>query len=270
MNSRLTLPLSLLFAAALSPAATLQPETLQEFKAYMDVADREMAARAAGGAPFFWCSEEKDRWNKVQKGEVVIGPWRKHATREVTAGLIHDWVGSVFVPGVTLKQAVGLLQDVPNHTKWYSPSLVSAKLISKDGDHLRSISRVTKKKVVTVVLETEYDSVYQRLSDTRYRATIRTVSMKEVKNAGEASEVVEPPDTGFGFLWRLNSYWQLEEKDNGVYMELRSVSLTRDIPAGVGWMVHSMVNSVTKEELTHTLEKTRDAVRSYAVGPAAR
>jgi len=38
------------------------------------------------------------------------------------------------------------------------------------------------------------------------------------------------------------------------------ISLTRDIPAGLGWMVGPFVSSVPKESLEHTLGSTRSAV----------
>ena len=62
-----------------------------------------------------------------------------------------------------------------------------------------------------------------------------------------------------GFLWRMNTYWRFEEKDGGTYIESQSISLTRDIPTGLGWMIGPYVNSVPRESLTFTLDRTRSA-----------
>ena len=58
----------------------------------------------------------------------------------------------------------------------------------------------------------------------------------------------------------MNSYWRFEERDGGVYVECESISLTRDIPAGFGWLVGSFVTSIPEESLEETLGQTRAAV----------
>jgi hypothetical protein len=42
------------------------------------------------------------------------------------------------------------------------------------------------------------------------------------------------------------------------------VSLTRDIPAGFGWLIGPFVTSIPRESLTFTLEATRKAVEAQA------
>jgi hypothetical protein len=55
-------------------------------------------------------------------------------------------------------------------------------------------------------------------------------------------------------------WWRMEEKDQGVYVQSEVVSLTRNIPVGLGWMIGPFVTAVPKESLTFTLEATRKAV----------
>jgi hypothetical protein len=52
----------------------------------------------------------------------------------------------------------------------------------------------------------------------------------------------------------------MEEKDDGVYVQSEVVSLSRDIPAGLGWMIGPFVTAVPKESLNFTLEATRKTV----------
>ena len=73
---------------------------------------------------------------------------------------------------------------------------------------------------------------------------------------------VLPPDTGYGFLWRLYSYWRFQERDDGVYIECRAISLTRDIPLGLGWVIEPIIRKLPKESLINTLKATRDALTS--------
>jgi hypothetical protein len=81
-----------------------------------------------------------------------------------------------------------------------------------------------------------------------------------VEDAGKPKEKVLPPDSGFGFMWRLNSYWRLQERDGGVYLECRAISLTRDIPKGLAWIVEPIVRKLPAESLNRTLAATRQAL----------
>ena len=63
-----------------------------------------------------------------------------------------------------------------------------------------------------------------------------------------------------GYLWRLYSYWRFEARDGGVYMECQAVSLTRDIPAGLGWLIEPIIRDLPRESLERTLEGTRRAL----------
>ena len=64
---------------------------------------------------------------------------------------------------------------------------------------------------------------------------------------------VEYDSATFGFLWRFNNYCSLEERDGGTYIQCESLSLTRDIPSGLGWLVKPFVTSIPKESLEFTL-----------------
>ena len=63
-----------------------------------------------------------------------------------------------------------------------------------------------------------------------------------------------------GYLWRLNTYWRFEEKDDGVYMQCEALSLTRDIPLGLGWLLRPLVTRIPRESLNRALGQTRAAV----------
>jgi hypothetical protein len=47
-----------------------------------------------------------------------------------------------------------------------------------------------------------------------------------------------------------------------VYVQCESISLTRGIPFGVGWIVRPFVTSIPRETLEFTLETTRKALAS--------
>jgi hypothetical protein len=199
-----------------------------------------------------------------------VSPTNESPSQDIEDGLIHDWTGSIFVPGAKAEHALRILRDVAGHKRIYAPDTVDSRLISGSGNEFRSSLRTYKKKVIAAVLDYEFQTVYRELAPGRWQGVVRSVRIVEVDNYGKPDERQLPEGTGFGFLWRLNSWWHVEERDGGVAMELRSISLTRDIPFIVSWAVKPMVTSMPKETLEVTLGKTRAAVLAVARQGAAR
>ena len=239
------------------PAAELKPATLAAFDKYV----RQAETRLAEAKPFLWADEQPDRARRERAGEIVVSPFLKKPEIPVTGGLIHDWVGSVFIPGTTLEKTLGMVQDYDHHKDVYQPEVLDSRLLSRKDDDFRIYMRLLKKKIITVVLSTEHEVHYMRVSDKAWRSISRTTKIAELENPGKPGEREKPPGTGEGFLWRLNSYWRFEERDGGVWVECEAISLTRDIPTGLGWLVDPIIRDLPKESLEKTLRATRTALR---------
>ena len=237
-------------------AAELQPKTVEAFDRYI----RETEQRLADSKIFLWADESVDRARRVKAGEVAVEPFRGKAVFEVPGGLVHDWVGSVFIPGATLQRTLAMVQDYDHHKDVYQPDVIDSRLISHTGDDFHIYLRLLKKKVITVVLSSEHDVKYTRLDKTRWRSVSRTTKIAEVEKAGKPEEREKPPGTGEGFLWKLNSYWRFEERDGGTWLECEAISLTRNIPTGLGWLVQPIIRDLPKESLANTLRLTRAAL----------
>ena len=237
-------------------AAELQPKTVAAFDRYI----RETEQRLADSKIFLWADESVDRARRVKAGEVAVEPFRGKAVFEVPGGLVHDWVGSVFIPGATLQRTLAMVQDYDHHKDVYQPDVIDSRLISHTGDDFHIYLRLLKKKVITVVLSSEHDVKYTRLDKTRWRSVSRTTKIAEVEKAGRPEERERPPGTGEGFLWKLNSYWRFEERDGGTWLECEAISLTRNIPTGLGWLVQPIIRDLPKESLANTLRLTRAAL----------
>ncbi|HLI64066.1 MAG TPA: hypothetical protein VKV05_11745 [Terriglobales bacterium] len=50
------------------------------------------------------------------------------------------------------------------------------------------------------------------------------------------------------------------QQADGVYIECRTISLTRDIPHGLGWIIEPIIRKLPQESLVHTLAATREAL----------
>jgi hypothetical protein len=249
-----TAVLLLLMAPQSATTAKLQEKTVQAFDRYIRATEARLERRNNGNKSFLWTDESTERQRKVREGSVVIEPLRRQDAA-VPDGLIHDWIGAVFIPGATLAKTLALVQDYDNHKKVYQPEVVDSKLLSHNGNDYRVYLRLLKKKVLTVVLDTEHDVRYTPLDEKRCYSRSYSTRIAEVDGDQE-----RPVGDDHGFLWRLYSYWRFQERDGGVYLECEAISLTRDIPTGLGWLIQPIIRNLPKESLAHTLEATRQAL----------
>jgi archaetidylinositol phosphate synthase len=167
----------------------------------------------------------------------------------VPDGTISDWRGSVFIAGVTLD---GLLHRL-RHPGTPPPQedVVSSRVVARDADSLRVAMRLVRWAIVTVSYDTEHYMQFHRL--TPKVATARSV----------ATRIEEIGGSDHGFLWRLHSYWRYEEVDGGVRVDLRSLTLSRHVPALVRPVAAPLVNRVARESIVRTLEALRRYFVSY-------
>ena len=238
----------------------LKPRTLQAFQEYIREAEAAMEPSLHGRGAFLWSDTDSAIAQQVRHGEIAAQLWSGEASVKVTNGLIHDWIAAAFVPNTTVTATLALIQDYDNHKNVYKPDVMDSKLISRDGNDFKIFLRLLKKKIITVVLDTDHDVHYSSVDPTHWCLRSYTTRIAEVEDAGTEKEKVLEPDTGYGFLWRLYSYWRLQERDGGVYVECRAISLTRDIPVGLGWVIEPIIRKLPKESLINTLKATRDAL----------
>jgi len=259
-----------LLAGAPARATDLEPGTVKAFDAYVRTAEAQIDAQFSRRQPFLWveglaAARGASAEAQLRAGQVVIE--RLDATGKdagkpipVPGGMIHHWIGTVFIPGATLAQTLALAEDYDHQQQYFHPDVMRSRILRHDGNDFTIELVLYKRKVITTVLDTQHEVHYTLVDATHAWSRSRTIRIQEVDDAGKPDERLEPEGHDRGFLWRMNTYWRFEEKDGGTYVESQSISLTRDIPAGLGWMIGSFVNSVPRESLTFTLESMRAAV----------
>jgi hypothetical protein len=251
-------PLALWLLPIFAGAVDLKPQTVEAFDRYVRQAEQRLDARKA----FLWADENAERARRVRSGETVVEPFGPKPDISVTGGgLVHDWVGTLFIPGATLDRTLALVEDYNHHKDVYQPEVIDSRTLRHEGNDFHIYLRLLKKKVITVVLNTEHDVRYTPAGKTRWRSVSRSSKIAEVQDAGKPGERELPPGTGNGFLWRLNSYWRFEERDGGTWVECEAISLTRDVPTGLGWLIEPIIRNLPKESLVNTLVKTRGALK---------
>ena len=260
-------------AATAIPApapAQLKAATADAFGRYIHLNQARNDEELKQGASLLWIdglpeTGRAQAYADLKRGEVKV---RKLETREndsatiaCPGGIIHHWAGVVFIPGAKLQDVLAVLQDYNQHAEYYAPDVESSKLESRDGDHFRVFLRFRRHKVITVVLDTQHDVRYFRDSESRAHSRSSAIRIAQVENPGKPGEREKTPGDDDGFLWRMETWWRMVEGDGGVYVQSEVVSLTRDIPAGLGWLIGPFVTSIPKESLTFTLDATRRAVK---------
>jgi hypothetical protein len=241
--------------------AELQAEeaqaTKEAYQSYVVSLEKRIEAQNTAGANFLWIDQDPQRRDSVRKGAIEIQPVD---TPQIPGGTPEHWIGGEFLPGVTLADVIRTDQDYTKYPTWYAPEILQARVVSHTGNHFKVFYRIKKREVVTVVLDTVHGIDFVPLGADRYFVRSRGEDIREVEHYGSPDEKVLPEDQGTGFLWSMNSYWRMEQRDGGVYVECEVVTLGRSIPFGMGGLVRSIIDSLARESLHNTLENKRRAV----------
>jgi hypothetical protein len=249
--------LAALLAAGGAAGVELRPETRGAFEGYVRQAEARIEAQVARG---FLFADNPERRAALGGGAILSETRIPRGELKVPAGLVHDWVGAVFIPDAGVLKTLEVVQAYDRHGELYRPEVVASRLLERSGNDFRVRMRLLKKKVLTVVLDTEHAVRYEEIEPARWWSRSRSTRIVEIQDAGKPRERPLAPDTGHGFLWRLNSYWTFREMDGGTYVECEAISLTRDVPRGLGWLIQPIVRTLPRESLVNTLRATRAAV----------
>jgi hypothetical protein len=207
--------------------------------------------------------QQRAKLDELRRGALLIERLEMREEGKLIAvpgGLVHHWMGVVFVPGATVDRALGLLQDYDHHADFYRPAVARSKLLVRNGDDFHVFLRFFTKKVITVVVNSEHDAHFVREGPGRARSRIYSTRIAEVENPDTLQEREKPVGRDGGYVWRLYTYWRFLEGEDGTYLQCESLTLTRSIPVAFGWLIRPFVTSIRRESLEFTLETTRKAL----------
>lgn len=253
--------------ASLAGFASLRVATIEAFDKYIAKTDAQNATNVKQG-PFLWIDDlpDKDRATAIAKlkaGGVEMRRLGFNASGgnvDVPGGMIHHWEGIGFIPGVKLDDVLRILQDYDHQATYYAPDVEKSRIESRNGNEYRVFLRLRRQKVVSVVLDTEHEVTYYRDSPLKAHSRSSAVRITQVDDPGGPEEKERQPGEDDGYLWRMETWWRMEERDGGVYLQNEVVTLTRDIPTGLAWLIEPFITNIPKETLQFTLQATRTAV----------
>lgn len=249
-------------------ARELRAPTLAAYDRYVAATERRLEAERSGAAPFFWIDQQTPAVRarvmaRLERGEVVV---ERLETREggrsidTPDGLIHHWLGTVWMPGVDLDRLVGFVQEYDRYPQIFNPMIPRTRVLAREGDRFVVQMRTSVKKVIAVVMDGDYTIDYHRLGANRLWTTNVASNLYQVHDAGLPTERREPGDAASGYLWRFRMYCAFEARDGGSLEQCESVTLTRPIPFGIGWLVRPFVTGIPRDTISFTLGQVRAAL----------
>lgn len=250
----------LILAASLpSEGATLSAETLKAWDAYVQ-AQNARFAEYSSARPFLWSDQSPERVRVLRQGEMVVAPFGQNPHR-VPNGLIHHWIGAVFLRGARLDDVLAVVRDYDKYKDFYAPNVIDSRVIGRTGtEDTFSLRMLNKAAVVKFALDTDFQDSYKQVDENKWYSVACTTRVREVENYGLADEYEAPADTGRGLIWRLYSVSRFEQRDGGIYIELEAIALSRDVPGALRWLVDPIVRRTSSSSINLSLQKTRGAV----------
>ena len=227
-----------------------------------------MKERASGQGPFLWVDENQNLVRRVQAGEILAEPVDGSSPHPVPGGLIHDWIGALFVPKANLDGVMSVLNDYPRYKDFYRPMVAKASVLEKAPDHEKvTLLLVQKAYSVTAAVKTDNDVQIDRLDARRTYSSSLSTHVWEIADYGKPSEHALPEGHGPGYVWRTLIATRLEQRDHGVYVEMEMMGLSRGIPLAFRWLVQPLAERLPRIILLTMLKDTRDAVSEEITSP---
>ncbi len=265
----------LLLALAAAPlqaqlVVKLSPETVSQFDQYAKTVESELAERWSNKAsdskkPFLTLDADPSHRDKLLAGQIEIQPVSGTNPISIKDGLIHDWVGAVFIPETTVSSVIAILKDFDHHAEIY-PEVTQSKVISRSGPTVTGFWRLEQKGgLVPIKLDVTEEATYQQITPERWKGTTYARNIIETDTTPFGRGKQFPLGQGHGYLWRFYAYWSIQSQNNGVLAECRSLSLSRDVPPALSWAIAPYVEKQPREALNSTLANTRKAARAHSV-----
>jgi hypothetical protein len=248
--------------------AELKQKTTTAFDRYVAATEARFANELRPGGPFLYIDAmnpdaKRQAYDQLKNGEILVQKLETKTpgvSSDVPDGMVHHWVGLIFIPGATLAKTLPIVKDYDRRAELYKPDVSASRTLAHNGDDFKMFLRLHQKKFTTVDFNTTYDVHWGSVDSTKVYSNSISSRIAEVKDPDKPDGDELPVGTGHGYLWRLNTYWRFEEKDGGVYLQCEALSLTRDMPIGLGWLLKPLVTSIPKASLNRALGQTRNVV----------
>lgn len=254
-----------------APAETLQKTTMKQWDDYVHNTElwRTKSAKDPRSYDISNLANQStvDGW---KSGKLVVWPYWGKPFIHIHEGLIHDWVGIVFIPKATIHDVIFTSRNYYGYPEMYKPTGIYAKpdsMYSEDitlpyREDIFTMVVSQKTSMVTATIDGEYDVRFFKVDDKHWYSIMQSTRLQAIDNYGKDGEKIYPIDEGPGYLWRSYNFTKYEQTEDGVYMELETIALSRDVPFFWRWIVNPMIERSARNYIHSFLEQTRTAVEA--------
>ena len=129
--------------------------------------------------------EKRKAYEQLKQGEILVEKLETKAagvSSDVPDGMVHHWVGLVFIPGATLANTLPLVKDYDRRAELYKPDVSASRTLSHNGDEYKMFLRLHQKKFTTVDFNTTYDVHWGQVDPTKVFSNSISTRIAEVKD----------------------------------------------------------------------------------------
>ncbi|HVB86589.1 MAG TPA: hypothetical protein VNK23_07995 [Candidatus Dormibacteraeota bacterium] len=262
--------LVLILVAVDCNATELQQATIAAFEHYVKVAQEQFSSTLKADGPFLWVDSQPKPirarlYRELRSGKFIVQNLQTYDDGRpivIPDGMVHHWIGIAFVPGSTLKDAEAVLQDYADYSRIYAPQVRRSKILSRDGDDFRLYLQLYRGSPREVSYNAYYKVHRQWLCPTRITSDSVSTRIEQLKNPSEPDSADLPAGQDSGYLWRMDDFWRYEQKDGGVYMQVETISLSRDVPGLLWWLAKPIIHHIAQQTVAGLLEADRRAIEN--------
>jgi hypothetical protein len=224
-----------------TPPEQIKPETARAFDCYVQSAETRMNARKT----FLLADSDANLKDQLAHGgrmqTVAADGVNPH---KVAGGQIHDWIGSVFIPGASLDRLLLMLQDYDHRAVYFPDTIATSKLLCRTGKgHFQYTMRLKE----PAIFDVESDVTWEQTDPRHWHCTSYSSNVREVGK-------------DHGYLRRLNSYWRFAEADNGVYVEGETITLSDEFGSMARAFGSGLLGISPEKSLKHSLQSMRETI----------
>jgi len=245
-------------------AAEPSPSTTAAFDRYAKLTE-ESFRKTPAPHHWLWLDEHPKEQSLVWLGQSQITPQKtldQGHEIEIPDASLQDWLGVILLDGITLERVRDFALSFGDYKFYFKQFYKDSRQVKRDGDTFDAFLRLSRKTFASVVLNINVTASYVALDPTHAYVILHSTHIGELAHPKEKVPAAQERSTAdaYGYLWRLNQYWRIEQTHDGVFVELESLTLSR--PAGglsPARFLNGFVQDFPREFMEGMIEALRQA-----------
>ena len=180
----------------------------------------------------------------------------------IPGGVLQHWLGAVLLENTTLERVRDFAMDFPDYKTYFKQFYIDSKLLKREGDDFDALLKLSRRQIRSVTLNINLSAKWVTLSPQLGYASMRSTHIGEVdwKKGKDAALQERLPGAEAGYLWRQNVYWRIVQNGDGVYVEIESITLSRQPgKLDAGRFLNGFVKNYPREFIEGSIEAIQQA-----------